>query len=172
MDIPWSNLKQILLEVLRTGALMILGILAFTTSIYLHETNITPRTLVGNLMTEHVLRTASIVGETDNITLSIAKFCNTLPVVDQAECVVKQTEYDYVEHDGLRMPDNFSTDGGVCRDIAIYYASIFKNMGWNIYYNLNTPNHVFIEVTKQYEEKDIRCTIDGIDYQCVEYDSQ
>jgi hypothetical protein len=169
MEIPWDSLKRILLGSLQTAGLMILGILAFTTSIYLHETNISPRQLVGNLMTEHVLRTASIIGETDNITISIAKFCNTFPVVEQAECVVRQTEYNYKEHDGLKTPDEFYKDGGVCRDIAIYYASIFKNMGWNIYYNLNTPEHVFIEITKNYDNKNIRCTIDGIEYNCAEY---
>jgi len=170
MEILWDNIKRLLLGILHTMGLMILGILAFTTSIYLHETNIGPRELVGNLMTEHVLRTASIVGETDNITISISKFCNTLPVPEQAECVVRQTEYNYKEHEGLKMPDEFNKDGGVCRDISIYYASIFKNMGWNIYYNLNTPNHVFIEITKHYNNNtDIRCTIDGLAYDCTEY---
>lgn len=100
----------------------------------------------------------------DLIVLKITDFCKDYPNLTQVECVVKQINYSYVERDDIKIKSltELSKDGGVCRDIAVAEAAIFRNLGYKVYYRVLT-NHVYISV----ESDEIYCNIDGEAFDCL-----
>lgn len=157
--------------------LMLLGVAAFIGATYWVDTSNSPLVWMSNIVTENVYRTTAIAGLSDKIVLEATYFCGKMPVDQQPNCVIAQLSpfYNYTLRDGsdkIKRPDEFVAKGGVCRDLAVFYASVFKRMGWIVYYNFDVPNHVFVDVVNKVETgESIRCVMDGLNATCQTYAS-
>ncbi len=59
-----------------------------------------------------------------------------------------RTFFNYVEHNDteiIRTPNQLLNGGGVCRDYAVFYDAILKNMGFKTKY-VYSPHHVYLKV--------------------------
>lgn len=152
--------------------LMSTGMLAFIFFMYFYDTNVNPGELLGNMMTTSIYKSKAISHLNDNITIEVSQLCNTVPTYQQADCVVSQItpyyKYNYSNHT-IYSPDEFVQNGGVCRDIAIVYNTIFSRLGWYTYYEFNVPHHVYLIITKQEDNRSYRCLIDGEVYDCQDW---
>lgn len=92
--------------------------------------------------------------EDDEIITSLATFCNHFDGDEnKIECVMKiaTMNYDYKEHGILSMvkqPEEIINYGGVCRDYAVFYSSVFKDMGYSTKF-IYEPNHVYLKICKE-----------------------
>ena len=106
-------------------------------------------------------------GIDDNITKKVAEFCGPFNRTTQVICVISQIDYKVNKHNDstTRTPDETYEKGGVCRDYALLYNSIFKRLGWETKYHFDMKDHVFIIITQE----EIYCTIDQKDFQCNDF---
>lgn len=155
--------------------LMVTGITIFFLFMYFADSNITPITFVGNMMSMASYKVVAISHLDDNVSVDISNFCSIIPLDSQVECVVYQVMpfYNYSMHIDARIygPDEYVMKGGVCRDSTVLYHSILTRMGWDIYYDFTVPHHVFLIATKSVDDYMMRCTIDGLSYDCKKYDT-
>ena len=120
-----------------------------------------------SLIAPHYYNAFSLEDLNDPVVLNITEYCNSFEKKVQVECVVKEVGifYKYNESmvDGgeIRQPIEVKHTGGVCRDYAVLYGAVFKNLGFKTDF-MFTENHVFNII---YTE-DMYCTIDMIDYNC------
>jgi hypothetical protein len=111
----------------------------------------------------------------DNYTVSVANFCSDFQYEEQAQCVISQVSfvYNYTMHNYTsKTPTEFSQTGGVCRDVAVTYSTIFKRLGWTTEFIYPHPEHVYIMVhNKDENNSTIDCEIDAEYYQCKRYNN-
>jgi hypothetical protein len=139
---------------------------------YIFDTNINPIDLASNIFTTSIYKSKAISHLDDNISIEVSQLCSMVPSSMQARCVVEQVipyyKYNYSDHI-LFGPDEFVQNGGVCRDIAITYHTIFSRLGWSTYYEFNVPHHVYLIIVKVDTNMTYRCLIDGEIYHCEEW---
>jgi hypothetical protein len=97
---------------------------------------------------------------------------------DQVDCVVSNTEPFYKYDDSnrselIKLPSEFISEGGICRDSVVFYGSIFKKMDWGVKLIYPVPSHVAIIVNKQVNcttssQCWLYCIIEGAEYICSE----
>ena len=81
-----------------------------------------------------------------------ASLCENRTREDVVECVMNATTpiyyYTSEEHD-LRTPTEYVNKGGDCRDSAVFYATIFKNLNYKTDFIFPVPHHVSLTIKKQ-----------------------
>lgn len=110
----------------------------------------------------------------DSVVVNITEFCNVdkYSVEQQVACVVAQVRgfYNYtLENESQRPALKTATEtketGGVCRDYAILYDSIFSNLGFKTDF-VFTDTHVFNTIWKPSDEGTLYCTVDMTYFKC------
>jgi len=102
----------------------------------------------------------------DEIVKNITEFCYPFNnPTEQAECVIYQTcpLYNYTpRHDAnIKTPTELITDGGICRDYAVFVDSVMRNLGWDTDF-IFSKNHVYNAMVKNMTF----CTINSCRYDC------
>jgi hypothetical protein len=163
------------LTITKMLVLVFFGVIVYIGVIFCVDTDTNPIQLYQNLISDNIMRTVSINSIDNNITINIASICSLATVPEQPGCIVSQLGvYNYVpNNDTIRTPDEFVANGGVCRDLAVTYASIFERLDWKVYYDFTVPKHVFVRVVKEYNggNNTIRCDLDGLTYKCNVYNA-
>lgn len=127
---------------------------------------------IGVVLNKHIYPIYSVYDQNDPVVLNITEYCMPFPTLStKVECTVKQVRKFFNYTDGehknditIRTPTETKEHGGVCRDYAILYDAIFRNM--NIITDfIFTDNHVFNNIWT----KEGYCTVDQITYDCHEF---
>lgn len=152
---------------------MMMGIIIFLLVLSVYDGNFNLKKYLSNTVTKAVYNTYAISGDDDNFTNDIVKFCGRFDYSVQPRCVINQVKdfYNYTDHLGVILtPDIFVKKGGVCRDIAVTYAIIFRKLGWEADYEFPTPNHVLVRINKYWYCGNstcfVNCDIDGVFKTC------
>lgn len=105
----------------------------------------------------------------DPVVLNITEFCMPFTQPEaKVECVVSRVRsffhynHSLVNVSGVRTPTQVKSNGGVCRDYAVMYDSIFTNLKFRTEFTF-TENHVFNYIWWGY---DLYCVIDQSRYDC------
>ena len=149
------------------------GLFLFMVLVNSVDTHINPLKLISFTLSESVYRTVSYYETQDNVSKEIVRFCSPRPIDAQVECVISELKpnYNYTLRNGskVKTPSDFFYEGGLCRDNVVFFATIFREMGWITYYNFNVPNHVYLQITKRDVDFFYRCDLDGTNYHCNYY---
>jgi hypothetical protein len=92
----------------------------------------------------------------DKYSTYYADLCDKL-LLDDVNCVMTATTpiYHYTEDQErktIRTPSQYALFGGNCRDSAIFYATIFKNMNYTIEFRFPVPHHVALTISKKMDD--------------------
>jgi len=158
----------------KTITLMCMGALIFLLVLSVYDTNFSIKKYVRNTFSISMYNIYARNGNEDNFSNEVVKFCAQFEYSAQPQCVVAQLveKYNYTDHLGIiRTPDDFIKNGGVCRDISVTYAIIFKKLNFDVQYIFPTQNHVFVRVYKYWDCNNdsicyINCDIDGLNKKC------
>jgi len=102
---------------------------------------------------------------------AISQYCD-LPgssTETKVECVVVHFGrfYNYTNHTKtypqILKSDTITTEGYICRDIAIFYDAVFTQMGFETDYVM-VPNHIYNVIKK--ENETISCVVNMKRYEC------
>lgn len=116
----------------------------------------------------YMSRMGSFDGDAERSVEDISLFCNSssyLSLHDKVMCVKNIVNPRYVRHDegdlSVYAPEKTLAEGGVCRDYAVLYSLIFKDMGLKTEYVRITDDgvngHVFVVV---YDSDLYYCIVD------------
>ena len=115
--------------------------------------------------------------ENDNFSITTADNCSGIADYEnQVGCVVNDLGH-YLKwdkhHELYRSPTELVQKGGVCRDVAVTYATIFDRLGWHHSFNFPMSDHVFLSISKNtlcdnpdLENCGIYCNVDWTTYSC------
>lgn len=109
----------------------------------------------------------------DKYTLFYAKLCNNSQI-DDVTCVMTATSpvYHYTkdqERKTIRTPSQYVLLGGNCKDSAVFYATIFKNLNYTIDFQFPVPHHTMLIISKKITDNHYRyCNIEGNKGTCYE----
>ena len=102
--------------------------------------------------------------EESDLVSDTVNFCKLFEGKDLIKCVVNNVglAFNYTSRDGytIKKSDDFNS-GYICRDIAIVYSAIFRNLGFENQF-LFRPNHVYNRIYNN----DLDCEINMDRYWC------
>lgn len=111
----------------------------------------------------------------DKYSLFYADLCkNETSVKEQVNCVLIATSpiYYYTkdqERTKIRTPTQYAKLGGNCKDSAILYATIFKNLNYTINFEFPIPHHITTTIYKKIDNNTYKyCNIEGNTATCYE----
>lgn len=108
----------------------------------------------------------------DKTSLYFSNLCRETE--NRVDCVMTETKdkTSYVkdsERNTPKKPTQYLLEGGDCKDSATFYATIFKNLGYDVKFRFPIPNHVAITISEQTGYDDWRyCDIESQTYTCYE----
>jgi hypothetical protein len=71
------------------------------------------------------------------------------------------------ERTEIRTPSQYALLGGNCKDSAVFYATIFKNMNYTIEFRFPIPQHTSLTISKQESNNTYKyCDIEGNKAKC------
>jgi hypothetical protein len=79
--------------------------------------------------------------------------CESSVGTGQVSCILEETEpvYKYTNESVahmIRSPSDYIKLGGVCKDSAVFYGVIFKQLGWNVNFRFPVPRHVSLTISR------------------------
>jgi len=92
----------------------------------------------------------------------------------QVSCVMTATQpiYHYTaeqDRKELRTPSEYAMMGGNCKDSALFYATIFKNLNYTITFRFPVPHHISLTINKKIDNETYQyCDIEGNKATCYE----
>jgi hypothetical protein len=105
----------------------------------------------------------------DNISMYYSKLCANSTLGD-VECVMEVTGlfYNYNINSGsIRTPVQYVKLGGDCEDVAVFYATIFKRLGYNIIFRFPLARHVSLTISQKISGGLYKyCDIEGDEADC------
>jgi len=111
----------------------------------------------------------------DRYSLFYADLCkNEATIKEQVNCVLIATSpvYYYTKDQDrtkIRTPSQYANLGGNCRDSAVFYATIFKNLNYTINFEFPIPHHVALTIYKKIDKSTYKyCDIEGNRGTCYE----
>lgn len=99
---------------------------------------------------------------------------NIASIKEQVNCVMLATSpiYHYTkdqERTKIRTPTQYAKLGGNCKDSAILYATIFKNLNYTIKFEFPIPHHITTTIYKKIGDNIYKyCNIEGNTATCYE----
>jgi len=106
----------------------------------------------------------------DKTSIYLANLCKYSS--NQVSCVMKETKdiTIYVAEPGRKKPkkpSDYVVEGGDCKDSAIFYATIFSELGYDVKFRFPLETHVSITISKSFDgEKNYYCDIESDSYDC------
>ncbi len=127
---------------------------------------------MNNMLGTPIFDLYAMYGRNDSVVVDITNFCNfNMTSKEQVECVVSQVNsffnYSKDERGGyvVKSAEMIKESGGICRDYAVMYDSIFTNLGYDTNYAF-TNDHVF-NIIYDYSRNDIiYCVVDQNLFDC------
>lgn len=107
----------------------------------------------------------------DKYALFYANLCKELNP-DDVDCIMTATNHLYhytkdQERKTIRTPSQYALLGGNCKDSAVFYATIFKNMNYTINFRFPVPHHTSLTISKQESNNTYKyCDIEGKQAKC------
>ena len=155
------------MEFLIQGIFFIVIILLFFSWVY------RPYILEYNAEKDFLMATQKNLG--DEYSLFYADLCKSETTInEQVNCVLIATTpiYHYTkdaERKKIRTPTQYVKLGGDCKDSAILYATIFKNLNYTINFEFPMPHHLSLTIYKKINDSTYKyCNIEGNTGTCYE----
>jgi hypothetical protein len=159
--------KRFWKKVLGNVLLILYGwILMFAILFYLHPISLE------NIFSSPIMNVYAMNDMHDSFVMNVSAFCKPFneSLETHVDCVVSQisNRYNYKDNginrsSTILTPTETIVKGGICRDSAVLYNAIFKNLGYDTNY-VFTENHVFNVIYTN----DEYCTVDQYRYDCTE----
>lgn len=119
-------------------------------------------------------RLASSYEENHKFINDTASLCNFDNKLLQVDCVVDivHNYYNYsinrTSNRVIQTTEEYITSPSLCRDIAVTYDKIFRQLGWGTAFTF-VPHHVYLTISKYNQQNGevFYCTVDSLYYDCT-----